>query len=327
VLWFLLNLKYASPVHEEERMKTLSELAEEATNTDSKSFSSLITRVSELLSKEKEGQWKLRVTGRLVHLPPSREAIVVGDIHGDVESLEHILREERLLEEKMKGDETYIVFLGDYGDRGPASAEVFYIVLSLKEAFPDRVILLQGNHEGPEDLLAHPHDLPYHLQRKFGSDWRSIYAELSTLFRRFYTAVLVENQCIMIHGGVPSKAKTIEDLAQAYEKHPAEPHLEEILWSDPVEDIVGTRYSPRGAGQLFGKDVTEAFLSMLSVKYMIRGHQPAREGFKVNHDGKVLTLFSRKGSPYFNVKAAYLKLDLAKNYDSVWQLTPFIRQF
>jgi protein phosphatase len=308
-------------------MKTLSELAEEATHADSKSFSGLITRVSQLLLKETEDQRKLSVTGRLVHHPPSGEAIIVGDIHGDLESLKHILHEERLLEEKMKGNETYLVFLGDYGDRGPASPEVFHIVLSLKETFLDRVILLQGNHEGPEDLLAHPHDLPYQLQRKFGSDWRTIYAELSTLFRSFYTAVLVENRCIMLHGGVPSAAKTIEDLAYAYEKHPAEPHLEEILWSDPVEGILGTRFSPRGAGRLFGKDVTDRFLRILGVKYVIRGHEPAKEGFKVNHEGRILTLFSRKGPPYYNVRGAYLKLDLARQFDSVWQLTPHVRQF
>jgi protein phosphatase len=308
-------------------MKTLSELAEEAADADSQSFSSLITRVNKLLSKETEGRRKLSIKGRLVQLSPYGQAIIIGDIHGDLESLKHILHEEQLLEEKMKGNETYLVFLGDYGDRGPSSPEVFYIVLSLKEIFPDRVILLQGNHEGPEDLLAHPHDLPYSLQKKFGSDWRTIYAELSTLFRRFYTAVLVENQCIILHGGVPSKARTVDDLAYAYEKHPAEPHLEEILWSDPGEGILGTRFSPRGAGRVFGKDVTDGFLGMLGVEYMIRGHEPAREGFEVNHDGKILTLFSRKGPPYFNIKGAYLKLDLARKFDSVWQLTTYIRQF
>jgi protein phosphatase len=308
-------------------MKTLSELAEEAANVDSKSFSSLITRVNRLLSEETEDRRKPSIKGRLVQLPPFGQAIIIGDIHGDLESLKHILHEERLLDEKMKGNETYVVFLGDYGDRGPSSPEVFHIVLSLKEIFLDRVILLQGNHEGPEDLLAYPHDLPYSLQKKFGSDWRTIYAELSTLFRRFYTAVLVENQFIMLHGGVPSKARTIDDLAYAYEKHPAESHLEEILWSDPGEGILGVRFSPRGAGRVFGKDVTDGFLRMLGVKYMIRGHEPAREGFEVNHDGKILTLFSRKGPPYFNTRGAYLKLDLAGKFDSVWRLTPYIRQF
>jgi hypothetical protein len=29
----------------------------------------------------------------------------------------------------------------------------------------------------------------------------------------------------------------------------------------------------------------------------------------VNHDGKVLTVFSRKGEPYHNKRAAYLFLD------------------
>ncbi|MCW4027584.1 MAG: serine/threonine protein phosphatase [Candidatus Bathyarchaeota archaeon] len=307
-------------------MKDSSDLVAEAAQTDSESFLHLVDQVGKLLTAEERSSQIPQIEGRLVRLPSLGEATVIGDIHGDLESLARVLTEVRFVEEASKGKEAYLVFLGDYGDRGQHSPEVFHVVLSLKAMFPNNVVLLQGNHEGPEDLLAHPHDFPYHLQRAFGGDCRVVYRELSRLFRRFHTAVLVEERCVMLHGGVPSKAETLDDVAFAYEKHPAESHLEEILWSDPADGIEGTYPSPRGAGRIFGEDVTEAFLKMLNVPFLIRGHEPAIEGYRINHGGKVLTLFSRKGSPYLNSHGAYLEFDLSRPFDSAWQLEPFIRR-
>jgi len=308
-------------------MKRLSDMIIEARQASPKDFLDVIDKASHLISDELRGLSSLQITGRLVHLPPRGEAIIIGDLHGDLKSLEYILKDSRFIEKASNREEIHIIFLGDYGDRGFRSPEVYHTVLSLKILFPERVILLQGNHEGPVDLLAYPHDLPYHLQMRFRDKWREIYTRLSSLFREFYTAVIVDQRCLMLHGGVPSKAKTLEDLAYAYQKHPAESHLEEILWSDPAEGIEGTLLSPRGAGRLFGEDVTSAFLDALGVKFLIRGHEPAGEGYMISHGGKILTLFSRKGSPYHNLYGAYLAFDLSRNFDSAWQLEPFIRKF
>jgi protein phosphatase len=200
-------------------------------------------------------------------------------------------------------------------------------VLRLKEAFPKNVILMRGNHEGPDDLLAYPHDLPNHLYMKFGETSYQAYAKLRELFNYLHNAVIVKERCILLHGGVPTQAKTVEDLAYAHRKHPRETHLEEILWSDPWEGLTGTYASPRGAGRLFGENETGRFLNMLDVKVLIRGHEPSREGFKINHGGKVLTLFSRKGSPYFNEQAAYMQLDLSHRVKDAYQLKRFIKLF
>ncbi|MEM2110501.1 MAG: metallophosphoesterase [Candidatus Bathyarchaeia archaeon] len=308
-------------------MDDFSKLVEEANYIDAQSFRRLINQTYQILSEEKDYFGKSQIIGRLILMPPSGEATVIGDIHGDIDSLKHTLIESKFIQKASNRNETYLIFLGDYGDRGPYSPEVYYVVLSLKNMFPDKVVLIQGNHEGPEDLLASPHDLPYHLQRKFSVEWRIVYKELSQLFRRFYIAVLVDQRCIMLHGGAPSKAKNLEDIANAYEKHPAESHLEEILWSDPIENFVGTHPSPRGAGNLFGEDVTKSFLKMLKVRFMIRGHEATECGYKIEHDGGILTLFSRKGPPYFNRYAAYLTFNLSQIFDSAWQLEPFIHKF
>jgi protein phosphatase len=64
---------------------------------------------------------------------------------------------------------------------------------------------------------------------------------------------------------------------------------------------------------------------MLNVNVLIRGHEPSAEGYKNNHHGKVLTLFSRKGEPYYNTQAAYLQLDLNMKVENAYQLRNFLR--
>lgn len=72
----------------------------------------------------------------------SGRTIAIGDIHGDVEAL------ERLLARLPKLDATdTIVFLGDYLDRGPRSAEVISRVRALSALGPAKVVALRGNHE------------------------------------------------------------------------------------------------------------------------------------------------------------------------------------
>ncbi len=281
----------------------------------------------QLLSREDGQVGSLRITGRLVSVPPEGEIIIVGDIHGDLESLAYVLKNSGFMEKRLRGEDSLLVFLGDYGDRGFHSSEVYYLVLKLKEMFPQKVVVMRGNHEGPSDLLAYPHDLPTQLNKKFGEAGVDVYAELRRLFDQLYNAVFIEDRYVLLHGGAPSKASTIEDLACAHKKHPRETHLEEILWSDPNDVIKGTYPSPRGAGRLFGENVTKRLLKMLNVKVLIRGHEPSNEGFKMNHSGKVLTLFSRKGPPYYNEHGAYLKLSALEKQEDTRQLQQYICKF
>jgi len=308
-------------------IENLEDLIKDVTAVSLDEFLELVNSVVELQANEHGRVGSFQITGRLVSLMPKGEAVIVGDIHGSLESLFHILKATDFIKRVRDGERCILVFLGDYGDRGIHSPEVYYVVLRLKEAFSENVVLMRGNHEGPDDLLAHPHDLPDHLHIKFGENSSRAYASLRKLFNSLHNGVLVNERYVLLHGGVPTQAKTVDDLACAHEKHPRETHLEEILWSDPWEDLTGTCASPRGAGRLFGENETNRFLNMLNVKVLIRGHEPDQEGFKINHNGKVLTLFSRRGSPYFNEQAAYLQLDLSDTVKGAYQLKRFIKLF
>ena len=139
-------------------------LAKEATASKAEEFIELVETVSRQLAAENGKVGTLKITGRLVEAAPVGEAIVVGDLHGDLKSLVYILDDSKFLSKARSGGKVLLVFLGDYGDRGAHSAEVYYVVLKLKQMFPENVVLMRGNHEGPPDLVASPHDLPTQLR-------------------------------------------------------------------------------------------------------------------------------------------------------------------
>ena len=290
-------------------------------------FMLTLKKTIEELGSEEGEIGNLAISGRLVRIKPTGEALVVGDLHGDLDSFGVILAKSGFLCKMAQSKGAVAVFLGDYGDRGAQSPELYYVLLKLKLAYPEQVVLLRGNHEGPSDLLASPHDLPVLLQRKFGEKWGSVYQKIRELFGCFCNAAYVEERYLMVHGGLPVKIRSLEEIAKADKLHPEKSFLEELLWNDPDEQVQGAFPSTRGAGNVFGKTVTQEVLAKLGVKILIRGHEPAGEGFQINHGGKILTLFSRKGPPYFNRFAAYLQVPLAERFENATQLLPYVHKF
>ncbi len=66
----------------------------------------------------------------------------IGDIHGCLKPLERLL--EKL---PLNWEEDYLVFLGDYLDRGPDPRLTLETIMMLKEIHGERVVTLLGNHE------------------------------------------------------------------------------------------------------------------------------------------------------------------------------------
>jgi hypothetical protein len=84
-------------------------------------------------------------------LKNGERAHTFGDIHGDADSLLAGLKNLRdageLADDFSLAPEVYLIFLGDYIDRGDYSIEVLYTLFRLKIKNPIQVILLRGNHE------------------------------------------------------------------------------------------------------------------------------------------------------------------------------------
>ena len=219
--------------------------------------------------------------------------IVVGDIHGDYESFRQVCR---FFDDKTD----YLIFLGDYADRGSSGVEVVEGVLALIETYPSRVIALKGNHEdytvdGQPKFM--PCTLMLEVNEKRGS-WRTYFQhELRAFLSKLYVAAIVPNQVLFVHGGVSGNVRDVADL-----RFPSQHVASDLLWSDPF-DGVGERLNLRGAGVEFGKDVSQGVCRRLGVERIVRSHQPrkARDGPCVEHDGRVITVGSTRvygGKPF-----------------------------
>ena len=86
-----------------------------------------------------------------LEVPEGSEVFFHGDFHGDVQSfitaLEWLNEQKYLKGFRIVRDNFYMVFLGDYTDRGLFGTEVLYTLMQLKLANPDRVFMARGNHE------------------------------------------------------------------------------------------------------------------------------------------------------------------------------------
>ena len=136
-----------------------------------------------------------------------------GDLHGDVHALNnflHYLQEKGYLDKNFTiiRDDFYMVFLGDYTDRGYYGAEVWYTILRLKLANKERVILVRGNHE--DKKLNAKYGFNNELKAKFAeSGKKTNYQELYNLYNFFPVALYlgcgaddVYNYLLCCHGGL-----------------------------------------------------------------------------------------------------------------------------
>ena len=57
-------------------------------------------------------------------------------------------------------------------------------------------------------------------------------------------------------------------------------------------DILGWGLSPRGAGFLFGADITKNFAHNNAIDLIARAHQLAMEGYKLMFDQTIVTVWS-----------------------------------
>jgi len=222
--------------------------------------------------------------GRLAIIRPDERLIIAGDIHGDLDSFNAI---KKLF---IPGKDI-LVFLGDYADRGINSVEVIQGVQELSKNYPENIIPLKGNHEEftPEGRPAFsPCTLIREVEIKRGN-WGSYFEELKNNFLdNLYLSAIIHGKVLFVHGGISGRIKGEEDLV-----NPDKFIEENILWGDPHE-ITGEYGNPRGAGVLFGPDISEEVTKRLNVKYIIRSHEPikALRGPFVEHEGRVVTISS-----------------------------------
>lgn len=269
-----------------------------------------------------------KIYSNFVEINSVSSLIVVGDIHGDLSTLEQILDKIDFVR-FLSNPYNKMIFLGDYVDRGQESFEVVYRLFYLKYRFPDSVILLRGNHEAISKFPFKSYSFINDVERRFGKRvGKKIHDDIISIFEKLPIMVEINSIFLLMHGGLPtgtsfSKCKYVLSHNLINNRI-----IKEILWNDPRIILNGKKdweNSRRLCGKHFGLSITRRWIEESNVRVIIRGHEPCM-GFRLDHEDLILTLFSSK-KPYPKFKAAYLIL--GKNdfhqIQNAKSLIPFIR--
>jgi len=224
----------------------------------------------------------------------SGRVIVVGDLHGQLHDLMFILDQKG-----MPSVDNKYIFNGDLVDRGNHGCEIALLLCALKVTYPECVFINRGNHEEAfiniysgfeeECLGKYDHRMFQMFHRVF--DWLPY-------------ACVVNSAAFVVHGGPPcDRGATIDEVRTLPRGQEGTREVvcekrtkwyKDLIWSDPHPEVsfVGSIQSHRGAGMLWGKDVTERFLETNSMSIIIRSHQCVPGGVETCHSGRVFTVFS-----------------------------------
>lgn len=179
-------------------------------------------------------------------------------------------------------------------------------LLAFKCALPNTFFMSRGNHES--DTVNRIYGFYEEVVKKYDS---VMYSMFTTVLNGLPLAYNVQGSFFVVHGGLPDKPDfKLEDM-QSIKRFCAPETgtlMSQLLWSDPQQSP-GYAPSHRGEGILFGPDVTAAFLERNHLKKIIRSHVWEPIGYKVEHDGQCITIFSAPNYTDAISPAAFINID------------------
>ena len=231
----------------------------------------LVAKAKEVLAKEDNVQ------------PVSAPVTICGDVHGQF----HDLLE--LFTIGGKCPDTNYLFMGDYVDRGYHSIETLCLLLLLKIRYPTRIYLTRGNHESTE--ITQLYGFYDECVQKFGN--ANVWKMFTELFNYLPISAIVNSKIFCLHGGLSPDIETIDEIRKIDRRRdvPSSGAMCDLLWSDP-EERLGWGVSPRGAGYIFGSDISKKFTQRNNLMMVNRAHQLVMKGYNWSHEQLVCTLFS-----------------------------------
>ena len=217
------------------------------------------------------------------------ETFVIGDIHGNLESLLKIIK---IIEQ---ANPRYVIFLGDIVDRGPYQLECLILILALKIKQPNKYFFLKGNHESLEINQYYGFYQDFIFKYKDQSKFKDVLA----LYKVLPICALVNRTVLCIHGGIPEdyevlnklkgvKTQDLDLLSKSLAKS-----LKQIMWNDPKSNSTGFSDSFRGIDiKNFGEDVFKDFMEKTKLSSLIRSHELYPEGYRWFFNKRLLSIFS-----------------------------------
>ena len=195
--------------------------------------------------------------------PVSAPVTLCGDIHGQFYDL---------LELFWIGGEipdTNYIFIGDFVDRGYNSVETFELLMCYKIKYPSHITLLRGNHESRQVTMVY--GFLDEIIRKYGNS--NPWTYFMEVFDLLPLAAIIENKVLCVHGGLSPLIRTIDQI-RTIKRNVEIPHdgaFCDLMWSDP-DNIETWVMSNRGAGWLFGSQVTKEFNHINGLELIARAH-------------------------------------------------------
>ncbi|XP_020884516.1 serine/threonine-protein phosphatase 5 isoform X1 [Arabidopsis lyrata subsp. lyrata] len=219
-----------------------------------------------------------------IPVPNGKHITVCGDVHGQFYDLLNIFELNGL-----PSEENPYLFNGDFVDRGSFSVEIILTLFAFKCMCPSSIYLARGNHESKS--MNKIYGFEGEVRSKLSEKFVDLFAEV---FCYLPLAHVINGKVFVVHGGLFSvdgvKLSDISAIDRFCEP-PEEGLMCELLWSDP-QPLPGRGPSKRGVGLSFGGDVTKRFLEDNNLDLLVRSHEVKDEGYEVEHDGKLITVFS-----------------------------------
>ena len=242
-----------------------------------------------------------------ITIPPGKHINVCGDVHGQFYDLLNLFD----LAGGRPSRENPFLFNGDFVDRGSFSVEVILTLLLYKCLDPQSIHLLRGNHETKN--MNKIYGFEGEVKHKYDMTINDIFSEI---FRYLPLCATINRKVIIMHGGLFQRdGVKLEEIAKIprYCEPPDSGLFSDILWSDP-QPFDGRGPSKRGVGQSFGPDVTKRFLAENNLDLLVRSHEVRDEGYLVEHDGKLITVFSAPNyCDQMGNKGAFIKFTGGEN--------------
>lgn len=204
--------------------------------------------------------------------PVAAPVTIVGDIHGQFHDLVELFNKGGMI------PKTRYIFMGDYVDRGYNSVETFQLLMCLKLKYPAHITLLRGNHETRQ--ITSVYGYYDENMRKYGN--ANAWKYCMEVFDNLGLGAVVEGKIFCVHGGLSPDIKTLDQI-RLFERRMEPPHdgpFCDLMWSDPTDSTDNWQMSMRGAGWLFGGNVTNVFNHINGLNLVARAHQLVNDGFQ-----------------------------------------------
>ncbi|CAG8756574.1 45183_t:CDS:2 [Gigaspora margarita] len=217
----------------------------------------------------------------LIELSPPVK--IVGDVHGQYTDL------LRLFEMCGYPPMANYLFLGDYVDRGKQSLETILLLLCYKIKFPENFFLLRGNHECANVTRVYG----FYDECKRRSNVKT-WKTFVDVFNCIPIAAIVANKIFCVHGGLSPSLNSMNEIRgiQRPTDVPDNGLLNDLLWSDPSENVAEWEDNERGVSFCFGKSIIREFLERYDFDLICRAHMVVEDGYEFFNDRTLVTVFS-----------------------------------